>query len=316
MLVNTDARFTCPVSFRHKGLAARLERVFEDLPDEVHRVDVMHWDMRSPADPQMLYRFADCDVILQVASESHVDRSIADPEPFVRNNVDLMLNILDVARYVQPERMLVMSTDEVYGPAYGGHRHTEWETVIPSNPYAASKAAQDALATSYWRTYGLPVMITRTMNLLAPGGQSSEKFVPMVIRKVLAGETVTIHGSPEGESGSRHWIDAREFASAWRWLIDRAPVQMYPTDDRPSMYHIVGEEMSNLALAQTIADRLDRPLNYEMVSFHSTRPGHDLKYALDGSKLADLGWVPRHSLNESIHDIVQWYLKNPDWLEI
>ncbi|MGV2384422.1 MAG UNVERIFIED_CONTAM: NAD-dependent epimerase/dehydratase family protein, partial [Thermobifida fusca] len=253
------------------------------------------------------------DYILNLASESHVDRSIADPGPFIRNNVEVMLTVLDYARQTRPRMLLQMGTDEEYGPAPAGYAHREWDTVLPSNPYSASKAAQSAIATAYWRTYQLPVVLTRTMNLIGPG-QDAEKFVPMVIRRVLAGETVPIHSSPDGQPGSRHWIDAREFGAAWLHLMTTQQPQMYPAHDRPSMWHIVGEERSNLDVAQTIARILDRPLRYELTSFHDSRPGHDLRYALDGAKLAGAGWAPSRSLDEALVDIVAWYVDHPAWL--
>src|SRR5690606_4952093 len=150
---------------------------------------------RPPPPPP--HEIGPVDYILNLPSASHVDRSIADPGPFIRNNVEVMLTVLDYARQTRPRMLLQMGTDEEYGPAPAGYAHREWDTVLPSNPYSASKAAQSAIATAYWRTYQLPVVLTRTMNLIGPG-QDAEKFVPMVIRRVLAGETVPIHSSPDG----------------------------------------------------------------------------------------------------------------------
>jgi dTDP-glucose 4,6-dehydratase len=226
-----------------------------------------------------------------------------------------MVNLLEYARQVQPKVFLHMDTDEVYGPAPAGYAHREWDPIIPSNPYAASKAAQSSLATAWWRTYGLPVVLTRTMNLIGPG-QGPEKLVPTVIRKVIAGETVPIYSSPDGVPGSRYWIDTRDFAGAWLHLLHNTEPQRYPDDDRPSLWHIVGEERSNLEVAQIIADIIGKPLKYELVSFHASRPGHDLRYALDGSKLADAGWRPSRSLEETLKDIVDWYTARPAWLNM
>jgi dTDP-glucose 4,6-dehydratase len=138
----------------------------------------------------------------------------------------------------------------------------------------------------------------------------------MVIRRILAGEKVQIHASPEGESGSRHWLDAGELASAWLFLIRNHEPQMYPEHGRPSRFNIVGEERSNLEVAQTIAKILKKPLKYEMTSFHASRPGHDLRYALDGGKLEEAGWKPELGLDEHLRKIVKWYMENPKWLEV
>jgi dTDP-glucose 4,6-dehydratase len=314
LLEHTDAEIICPWTLRHHGNTQRVAAAIDQAPpgtaDRV--VTVMH-DLACPMPQTLVDEIGPVDYILNIASESHVDRSISDPGPFVRNNVELALNVLDYARQVRPRMLLHMGTDEEYGPAYGEYAHREWDTVLPSNPYSASKAAQSALATAWWRTYALPVVLTRTMNLIAPG-QSGEKFVPTVIRKILAGETVQIHSSPDGEPGSRHWIDAREFGAAWLHLLNTVEPEMYPEYDRPSMYHVVGEERSNLQIAQTIAELLGRPLHYELTSFHSSRPGHDLRYALDGSKLAEAGWMPGRPIEETLSDIVKWYADNPAWL--
>jgi dTDP-glucose 4,6-dehydratase len=314
LLEHTDAEIICPWTLRHHGNTQRLAAAIDGCPPGTagRVLTVMH-DLACPMPATLVDEIGPVDAILNVASESHVDRSISAPAPFVRNNVELMLNVLDYARQVRPRMLLHMGTDEEYGPAYGDYKHREWDTVLPSNPYSASKAAQSALATAWWRTFGVPSVLTRTMNLIAPG-QSGEKFVPTIIRKVLAGETVQIHSSPDGGPGSRHWIDAREFGAAWLHLLNTVEPEMYPDADRPSMFHVVGEERTNLQIAQTIADLLGRPLKYELTSFHSSRPGHDLRYALDGSKLAEAGWTPGRPIEETLSDIVKWYADNPAWL--
>lgn len=316
LLEHTEADIVVPWTLRHHGNSQRLAAALDQAPQPGawnHRVTTVMHDLATPMPRTLIDEIGAVDYVLNIASESHVDRAISDPGPFVRNNTELMLNVLEYARQARPRMLLHMGTDEEYGPAYGDYKHREWDTVLPSNPYSASKAAQTALATAWWRTYQVPVVLTRTMNLVSPG-QDAEKFVPTIIRKVLAGETVQIHASPDGEPGSRHWIDAREFGAAWLHLLRTVEPQMYPEHDRPSMYHVVGEERSNLDVAQTIADILGKPLHYELTSFHASRPGHDLRYALDGTKLADAGWTPGRPLEETLTDIVKWYADNPQWL--
>lgn len=314
LLTHTDADIIVPWTLRHHGNSERVAAAIDEAPPGSERrvTTVMH-DLATPIPATLVNDIGPVDYILNIASESGVEESIADPTRFVRNNVELMLNLLDYARQARPQMLLHMGTDEEYGPAPAGHAHREWETVLPSNPYSASKAAQSALATAYWRTYSTPVVLTRTMNLIGPG-QTGMKLVPTVIRKVLDGETVPIYASPDGIPGSRHWIDAREFGAAWLHLIHTTTPDMYPEHDRPSMWHIVGEERSNLEVAQTIADIIGKPLKYELVSFHASRPGHDLRYALDGTKLANAGWRPSRTLEETLTDIVAWYMNNPSWL--
>ena len=254
-------------------------------------------------------------MIFNVASESHVDRSIAEPASFIRNNVDLMVNVLEIARVIKPRMVLQMSTDEVYGPAYGDHRHAEWETIAPSNPYSASKAAQEAIAFSYWRTFGVPCVITNTMNIVGEM-QDAEKFLPMIIRNVRDGRPTTVHVSPEGVSGSRFYLHARNLADAWLHLAQNLDPAVYGGGrTRPSRFHIVGErEVLNTELVEMVAGFMGKPFEIEPVSFHSSRPGHDLRYALDGSKLADFGWTPPVPLEDSIRKTVKWTLEHPEWL--
>jgi dTDP-glucose 4,6-dehydratase len=320
LLDSTDWHVVCPVSYRHHGDGARINAVLSEHPHQRYRVDVIPHDLALPITPLMAEAIAPIDYVWNIASESHVDRSLANPVPFVRNNVELMLNVLEYARIAKPRLMLHMSTDEVFGPAAEGYRHHEWDSIRPSNPYAASKAAQEALAYSYWRAVGLPLIVTNTMNLLAPAPQASEKFIPKIARAIFLGEKLTIHASPEGVSGSRCWVDARDFAAAWLWLTTRfqgdKTLTYYPTlPAGPHRYNVVGEEASNLDVAQRMAAIAGRPLDYELVDYHGQRPGHDHRYALDGSKLAALGWPGPRPLDDTLGDIVKWYADNPEWLD-
>jgi dTDP-glucose 4,6-dehydratase len=268
------------------------------------------------------------DVIMNIASESHVDRSIRQPVEFVGNNVALILNLVEVAKIIRPGLILQMSTDEVYGPAPEDYAHTEWDVITPSNPYSASKAMQEAYLISAWRTYGLPVVITNTMNIIGEM-QDPEKFVPMIIRKLLAGEPVPVHCSPEGKPGSRFYLHARNLADAWLWLTRKfldpswplymGPPSMY-TDgsSRPDRFNIVGErEVNNIEMVDMIASTMGKDVwSVDKVDFHGSRPGHDLRYALDGSRITDWGWYPPVALDTSLKRTVEWTLQHPEWLTL
>jgi len=303
------------VSFRHKGLPARITSALEDHPEWWERVTIVHCDLSAPIDRITFGRLGGeyCDYLLNVASESHVDRSISDPVPFVTNNVALVLNVLEAARKMPNlQRLIQVSTDEVYGPVAGSYKSREWDPVKPSNPYAASKAAQEAIAFSYWRTYGVPLIITNTMNIIGEM-QDPEKFIPMTIKRVLAGETMTIHAAPDGTIGSRHYLHARNQADALLFLLQK---KIGDGDGlHPMRIHVVGErEVDNLTMAQMVAEYAGRDLLYKLVDFHSSRPGHDLRYAMDGSRIEALGWKPPLSLEDSLRRTVEWTLAHPEWL--
>lgn len=333
ILINTDAKIVCVCSWSKGGTPDRLT----DMPrlmDRINeRVFILTHDLSVPfskLQKTFLFGMGVTDVV-HFASDSHVDRSIEDPAPFIKNNVGVTLTMLefarDLAKYYEDsgcgrslKSFVQISTDEVYGPAHDNHRHAEWEPIIPSNPYAASKAAQEAICTSYWRTYDVPVIITNTMNNIGER-QGAEKFFPMIIRKVLAGETVPIH-AVDGVVGSRYYLHARNHADAVLHLITnteipsyRAPGRSGPYSDIPSRYHVVGDaELTNLQLAQMISEILDRPLHYDLIDGHTARPGHDLRYALNGDKMYYGGWSAPVPLKESIRKTVQWYIDNPQWL--
>jgi dTDP-glucose 4,6-dehydratase len=256
-----------------------------------------------------------------MASLSHVDHSIVDPIPFINNNVNLALNMLEYARIFRPKIFIQISTDEVYGPAPINHDHKEWEMILPSNPYAASKAAQEAIAISYWRTYGVPVVITNTMNIIGER-QDPDKFIPMCISKINSGEKVIIHGSTDF-IGSRKYLYARTKADALLFILNNIEPEKYIDDvkniSKPSRFNIVGDiELNNLQVATMIAEIMGKDLDYELVDFHAitTRPGHDRRYSLDGSNLSDRGWKSKLSFCESLQRTVQWYIDNPEWLRI
>lgn len=310
-LVNTDWDIVCVASWKHKGTPERVETVLKGHDEWRKRVTVITHDLESPFTEMTKKRIGRCEYIVNAAAQSHVERSIEDPVPFVKNNVNLMLTMLEFAREYQPEVFLQVSTDEVYGAARN-HNHKEWEPILPSNPYSASKACQEAIAISYWRTYGVPVVITNTMNNFGET-QDPEKYIAKIIRSVLRGETVTVHGSKE-TIGSRFYLHARNHADAILFLLRRTPSR-FGDSEYPDRYNVVGDvEMDNLEIASLIADILGRELKYEFVDFHSTRPGHDLRYALDGKKLKDLGWVPPVGFRESLVKYIQWTLNNTEWL--
>jgi dTDP-D-glucose 4,6-dehydratase len=184
---------------------------------------------------------------------------------------------------------------------------------------SASKAAQEAIAISWWRTYGVPVVIVNSMNLIGER-QDGEKFLPLLIRHISQNEVVPIHGQAVGIGtdhifGSRMYLHARNLADALIWLLKR-PVNKYPDTDRPDRWNVVGErEISNLELAQMVAAILEKRLRYKVIDFHDARPGHDRRYALDGTAIREAGWEQPIDFMESLERTVRWTIRNPEWVK-
>ncbi len=284
----------------HSGNLNRLSEI--GLPHSRARF-VFH-DLRAAINEQLAEQLGQFDYILHLAAATHVDRSITNPMAFVLDNVVATCNLLEYARHNPPSLFIYFSTDEVFGPAPPGVFYKEDDRYRSGNPYAATKAGAEELCIAYHNTYGLPVVVTHTMNVIGVR-QNPEKFLPMTIAKVRDGETVTIHADKSCTTpGSRFYIDAEDVADAVLFLMERGVVG--------EKYNIVGpNEINNYELARRIAYTVGKQLRCEMVDFHSSRPGHDLRYALSGEKMRAMGWQPRAL---DIAKIVRWYLDHPQWL--
>lgn len=274
------------------------------------RVSILTHDFSNEIPVGLAKEIGKLDFIVHMGAETHVNNSIENPEPFVISNVLGTMRMLDFARKQDNLGWFVMfSTDEVYGPAPEGKSYKEWDRYDCTNPYAATKAGAEQLALAYANTYDLPLFITNTMNAFGER-QDPEKFIPLVMKKVILGDKVFIHSYPDRKkSGSRFYIHARNISDAVMFLLENAKQR--------EKYNITGEqEMSNLNLALFIADTIGKKLNYEMVDFHSSRPGHDLRYALDGEKLFDLGWRMPKDFEQALRKTIQWSIRgeNLKWL--
>lgn len=274
-----------------------------------HRLETYAVDFSSPISEGVAQEVGQLDFILHMGAETHVDNSILNAEPFVLSNVLGTLRILELARLQNHLRQFIyFSTDEVFGPAGPGMSYSEWDRYDSTNPYAATKAGGEELALAFANTYGIPVLITHTMNLYGER-QHPEKFIPLVIRNVLEGREVTIHADASLKNpGSRFYIHCRNMASAILFLLERKPFA------RDKMNIVGQQEINNLDLAETIASMMGKPLFSKLVDFHSSRPGHDLRYALNGERLNTMGWRPPLSLEESLSKTIDWTLANLDWL--
>lgn len=319
-LEKTDWNFIILDSFKHKGTISRIDTIYNY---DRNRVRIFRHDLSVPIDRplenQILNREVGVDgedyidYIINIASDSAVERSITEPGQCWKNNCDLIFNVLEFARKVKPELFLHFSTDEVYGEAEPNKAHHEWDVILPSNPYSASKAAQEALAISYWRTYDVPLTLVNVMNVIGER-QDTEKFLPKLIYKVATGQSMDIYGEP-GKIGSRFYIHAKNIADAIIFLSKKKPAMYGDGAKRPDRYNVVGDmEMDNLQVAQAVADCMGKKLNYRLIPAEKARRGYDRRYALDGTKIKEMGW--RHPLStlDSIKQIVEWTLNNPHWI--
>lgn len=279
-----------------------------DIPMDPKRTTVLTWDFTQPITPGLAREIGDVDYIVHMGAETHVDNSIAEPKPFIMSNVVGTMEMLQFARTMPNlKKFVYFSTDEVFGPAREGTAFKDWDRYNSTNPYSATKAGGEELALAWANTYKVPVVITHCMNVFGER-QHPEKFIPLVMNKVLNGEKVTIHSYPDKKkAGSRSYIHARNVSSAVLFLLEKGEFR--------EKYNISGEkELSNLELAQFIADTIGKPLKYEMVDFHSMRPGHDLRYALDDSKLKGMGWESPVGFEDSMKKTIEWTLENKKWL--
>lgn len=320
-LTNTDWNIVTLDRLDFSGNLNRLHDLVKDNPHK-HRVKVVYHDLKAAITPLTASRIGPVDIIVHLAAGSHVDRSIDYPMEFVLDNVVATCNILEYARGCNGslEKFIYFSTDEVFGPAPHGVNYDEYDRYNSTNPYSATKAGGEELAVAYHNTYKLPIIVTHTMNVFGER-QHPEKYIPKCIKKIRDGEVITVHSDASKTiPGSRHYIHAVDVADAIMFLINNAETINDPNDTTTSgvkcpKFNIVGkQEINNLQLAQIIADSQGKELKYELVDFHSSRPGHDLRYALSGERMKAMGWEPKIELTERIKQVVDWTLSRPDWL--
>ncbi|MCP8309260.1 MAG: dTDP-glucose 4,6-dehydratase [archaeon] len=240
------------------------------------------------------------DAVVNLAAESHVDRSIADPWPFFRSNTEGALVLLEAVRSSgRKNRIIHVSTDETYGDIINDSFKEE-DRLKPSSPYSASKAAADLFCLAYHRTYGLDVIVTRCTNNFGPY-QFPEKFIPKAIIRANMNMKVPIYGSGENV---RDWIYVLDHCEALDLVLQDG--------EAGKIYNISSKnELSNLEVVQQILKIMGKP--QELIEFVKDRPGHDLRYSLDSSKMMKFGWKPRHNFKESLSENVNWYLENEQW---
>ena len=308
ILKNTDWNLVILDKLNYASMG--FERIREIGIFENPRVKVLTYDLQYSLPIGMTKEIGlDIDYIIHMAAETHVDNSISDPVNFIHNNVMSTVHLLEFARKCKNLKLFFyFSTDEVYGPALNDKLFKEDERHNPTNPYSASKSAAEQITIAYGNTYNIPIIRINVMNAFGER-QHVEKFIPKVIKQILNDETVLIHSYPDKKTaGSRFYIHARNIADAVLFLIQNGKIG--------ESYNLTGEkEVTNHEMAQIIADTINKPLKYELVEFHSSRPGHDLRYGLDGSKMTEMGWKMPVAFTESLKKTIRWTIDNKKWLE-
>ncbi|CAB4170552.1 RfbB dTDP-D-glucose 4,6-dehydratase [uncultured Caudovirales phage] len=302
------------------GNLNRLHELMETKDAETRkRVRFVFHDLKAEINPLTFNNIGDCHYVLHLAAGSHVDRAILAPLEFVQDNVVGTCNILNYARQCKNlERFVYFSTDEVFGPAPKGVLYDERARYNSTNPYSATKAGGEELAVSFHNTYSLPVYICHTMNVFGQR-QHPEKYVPKCIKNIRDGEMITVHADiVTGQPGSRFYVHVSDVADALMHILNLNESEFAVPDyggAKCPKFNIVGnEEIDNLELAQIISKVMNKDLNYQLVDFNKSRPGHDLRYSLSGEYMKSLGWEPRVRLRDRIEEVVNWTLQHNHWL--
>jgi dTDP-glucose 4,6-dehydratase len=320
IIEHTDWNIVTIDRLDYSGNLNRLHQILDKFsPSDKQRVKIVFHDLKAPISSTISSSLGKIDIIAHLAASSHVDRSIEDPMGFAMDNCIGTINLLDYARTIDNlDLFLYFSTDEVFGPAPDNIKYKEYDRYNSTNPYSASKAAGEEFVVAYENTYGLPCAISHTMNVFGER-QSPEKFIPMCIQKIRDDEVVTIHSNREcTKAGSRHYIHAQDVANAVLHIYSLMVHSHIKPEEyggaKCNKFNIVGEvEIDNLELAKSIAAAQNKELKYKLVDFHSSRPGHDLRYALDGGRLSSSGFKAWDTLGQ-LERTVHWTLKNPEWL--
>ncbi len=288
-----------------------LDRLREIGALQNDRVHLFIYDLTSKIDEGFVKELYNIDWIIHLAAETHVDNSIKDPHYVIMNNVLSTLNLLEFARKLKHlEKFLYFSTDEVYGPAID-KSFKETDKHNPTNPYSASKSASEVICNSYANTFHIPLIICNVMNVFGER-QHNEKFIPLCIKNILQDKPTTIHTYPfvdgeEPKSGSRYYIYVENVASAVHFIMCNGKIN--------ECYNIQGqEELSNEEIFDKISKILRRTTSKIYTYNDINRPGHDLRYSLDNTKLTELGWKIKGNFDEYLEQVVNFIVQNEKWM--
>lgn len=285
-----------------------MERIVNSLhvKNNASRVKIIYHDLKFELPPHTIEAIGEVDYVAHIAANSHVTRSIEHPRQFIEDNVLGTLNLLEWYRQYSPKALFInYLTDEVFGPAPEGYDFKEDDRWRPSNPYSASKAGQGAIGIAYHNTYKLPIIHTYTMNLFGER-QHKEKFVALAIDLINKNQPVKIHAKLDSNGnveyvGQRHWLHARNAANATLFLLNHGKGGEH--------YNVVGDvELYNDDMVKKLGQLMNKEPRLEYVDLEKSRPGHDRRYSLDGSKLRNMGWQQPISFDDSLMKTISWLL--------
>lgn len=262
----------------------------------------VHLDITSAIEVKSLFEKEQFDIVVHFAAESHVDRSIKEPEIFITTNILGTQILLDAAKQNNVEKFVHVSTDEVYGELDFNPStfFTEETPIQPNSPYSASKASSDLLVRAYFETYNFPAVITRCSNNYGPY-HFPEKLIPLTILRVLRDEKIPVYGDGKNV---RDWLHVTDHCSAIDLVMHNG--------ENGEVYNVGGHnEKTNLEVVQTILKALGK--SEDLIEFVEDRLGHDKRYAIDSKKLQNLGWMPSYSFDDGILRTINWYIENEKW---
>jgi dTDP-glucose 4,6-dehydratase len=277
----------------------------ENLKDIEHdkRYTFVKGDIASKSDIEKVFDETKIDMVVNFAAESHVDRSIIDPDTFIQTNINGTFNLLETAKKKAVKKFLQISTDEVYGSLGKEGKFREDTPLAPNSPYSASKTSADLLATAYFKTFGMPVIITRCSNNYGPY-QFPEKLIPLIITNALEDIELPVYGDG---MNVRDWIHVLDHCAAIDTVLHKGKVG--------NVYNVGGEsEKANIEIVKLILDILGKP--HSLIKYVKDRPGHDRRYAIDQTKIKnELGHKTSMTFEKGMEETVKWYVENRSWWE-
>jgi len=270
------------------------------LEDVLDKIEFRKLDLKNFEELKKFLNDIKPNIVIHLASLTHVDRSILFPRDFIENNIIGTFNLLECLRELKVEKFIHVSTDEVYGEIVEGS-FFENSPLLPNSPYSFSKASCDLLVRTYYKIYKVPSIILRPTNNYGPF-QYPEKLIPLVILKAINNEKIPIYGNGKQ---IRSWLYVEDFASALKVVLNYGKIG--------EIYNVGSdEEYENLEIVKKILNYLEKP--YSLIEFTSDRPSHDFRYSLNFDKIKEIGFYPKVKIDEGLKITIDWYLNNLDWL--